>query len=160
MAIIQLKKQILVYANWQVLENAPKLLGHLSSTQARGKETFAFEYSEEWIQSGFSQMLDPDLQLYAGAFYPRDEKPNFGIFLDSSPDRWGRVLMQRRERAMAKIEDRGQHTLLESDFLLGVFDQHRMGALRFKIEEKGEFLNSNKEMAAPPWTSLRELEAV
>ncbi len=158
MAVIQLKKQILVYADWQGLDHAPKLLGHLSSTQAKGKETFSFEYSEEWIQSGFSQMLDPDLQLYSGAFYPRDEKPNFGVFLDSSPDRWGRVLMQRRERAMARIEERAQHTLLESDFLLGVFDQHRMGALRFKTEEAGEFLNSNKQMAAPPWASLRELE--
>lgn len=158
MAVIQLKKQILVYADWQGLDHAPKLLGHLSSTQAKGKETFSFEYSEEWIQSGFSQMLDPDLQLYSGAFYPRDEKPNFGAFLDSSPDRWGRVLMQRRERAMARIEERAQHTLLESDFLLGVFDQHRMGALRFKTEEAGEFLNSNKQMAAPPWASLRELE--
>ncbi len=158
MAVIQLKKQILVYADWHGPEHAPKLLGHLSSTQAKGKETFAFEYSEEWIQSGFSQMLDPNLQLYSGAFYPRDEKSNFGIFLDSSPDRWGRVLMQRRERVMAKIEDRAQQILLESDFLLGVFDQHRMGALRFKTEEAGEFLNINKQMAAPPWTSLRELE--
>lgn len=106
MAVSQIKKQILVYADWHGLEHIPKLLGHLSSTQAKGRETFSFEYSEEWIKSGFSQMLDPDLQLYSGAFYPRDEKPNFGIFLDSSPDRWGRVLMQRRERAIAKIEDR------------------------------------------------------
>jgi len=158
MAVIQQKKQVFVYAGWQGLENAPKLLGYLNSTQAKGKETFSFEYSEEWIQSGFSQTLDPDLQLYSGAFYPRDEKPNFGIFLDSSPDRWGRVLMQRRERAMAKLEDRDQHTLMESDFLLGVFDQHRMGGLRFKTAQEAEFLNSNKEMAAPPWTSLRELE--
>ncbi len=158
MAIIQSKKQILVYADWQGLANAPNLLGYLNCTQARGKETFSFEYSEKWLQSGFSQILDPDLQLYPGSFYPRDEKPNFGIFLDSSPDRWGRVLMQRRERAAAKLESRAQHTLLESDFLLGVFDQYRMGALRFKTEEEGEFMNDNKEMAAPPWTSLRELE--
>ena len=158
MAVIQLKKQILVYANWQEIGNAPVLLGYLNSTQAKGRETFSFEYSEEWIQSGFLQTLDPDLQLYSGAFYPRDDKPNFGIFLDSSPDRWGRVLMQRRERAIAKLEERSPHSLLESDFLLGVFDQHRMGALRFKIDAEGEFLNNNKQMAAPPWASLRELE--
>lgn len=158
MAVIQLKKQILVYADWQGLEHAPKLLGRLNATQAKGKETFSFEYSAEWIQAGFSQMLDPDLQLYSGAFYPKDEKPNFGIFLDSSPDRWGRVLMQKRERAMAKIEERAPRTMLESDFLLGVFDRHRMGALRFKTEESGEFLDGNRQMAAPPWTSLRELE--
>jgi len=158
MAVIQQKKQILVYADWQGLKDAPKLMGQLNATQAKGKETFSFEYSSEWLESGFSQTLDPDLQLYTGAFYPRDDKSNFGIFLDSSPDRWGRVLMQRRERAIAKAEERTSKTLLESDYLLGVFDQHRMGALRFKTEENGDFLNSNAAMAAPPWTSLRELE--
>lgn len=158
MAVIQQKKQILVYADWQGLKDAPKLMGQLNATQAKGKETFSFEYSAEWLASGFSQMLDPDLQLYTGAFYPRDDKSNFGIFLDSSPDRWGRVLMQRRERAIAKAEERTSKTLLESDYLLGVFDQHRMGALRFKTEENGDFFNSNAAMAAPPWTSLRELE--
>ena len=158
MAITQSKKQLLVYADWRGLANAPSLLGYLHCTQARGKENYSFEYSEKWLKSDFSQVLDPDLQLYPGAFYPRDDKPNFGIFLDSSPDRWGRVLMQRREGARAKLESRPQHTLLESDFLLGVFDQYRMGALRFKWEEEGEFMNDNKEMAAPPWTSLRQLQ--
>ncbi len=158
MATIQLKKQILVYADWVGLTASPKFLGTLSSTQAKGKETFSFEYTPGWLKSGFSQMLDPDLQLYSGAFYPRDEKPNFGLFLDSSPDRWGKVLMQRRETALAKIEKRSPGKLLESDFLLGVFDNHRMGALRFKTEDVGDFLNNHKEMAAPPWTSLRELE--
>lgn len=158
MAVIQVKKQILVYADWQELNNGPAQLGNLSCTQARGQETFTFEYAAEWIKCGFSQLLDPDLELYSGAFYPRDDKPNFGLFLDSSPDRWGRVLMQRREAAMAKIEDRPPKKLLESDYLLGVFDHHRMGALRFKTAEEGEFLNDNKNMAAPPFTSLRELE--
>lgn len=158
MAVLQVKKEISVYADWIDLKNGPELLGLLSSTRSRGKETFSFEYSKEWIQSGFSQMLDPDLQLYSGAFYPREEKPNFGIFLDSSPDRWGKVLMQRREAVMAKIENRPLTTLSESDFLLGVFDQHRMGALRFKMGGNDVFLNDNQQMAAPPFTSLRELE--
>lgn len=158
MAVIQVKKEISVYADWVNLKNGPELLGLLSSVRSRGKETFSFEYSKEWLQSGFSQMLDPDLQLYSGNFYPRDEKPNFGIFLDSSPDRWGKVLMQRREAAMARIENRPVSTLSESDFLLGVFDQHRMGALRFKTGEEDVFLNDNQTMATPPFTSLRELE--
>ena len=66
--------------------------------------------------------------------------------------------MQRREAALARIEKRPVDKLLESDFLLGVFDGHRMGALRFKTEAEGPFLNDNKEMATPPWTSLGELE--
>jgi serine/threonine-protein kinase HipA len=159
MAVTSTKKDIGVYADWVGLKNGPGLLGILSSSRSRGNETFSFEYAQQWIDSGFSQMLDPDLRLYStGAFYPRDEKPNFGMFLDSSPDRWGRILMRRREAALAKMEERPLKTLSESDFLLGVYDQHRMGALRFKLAGQDDFLNDNQAMAAPPFTSLRELE--
>jgi serine/threonine-protein kinase HipA len=157
MATANAKKEILVYAHWESLQE-PSLMGILSVSPAKGKESFSFAYADNWINSGFSQMIDPDLQLYSGSYYPRDDKPNFGVFLDSCPDRWGRVLMQRREAAIAKLEDRAVKKLLESDFLLGVYDEHRMGALRFKLEKDGSFLNDNKEMATPPWTSLRELE--
>ncbi|HEY2721579.1 MAG TPA: HipA domain-containing protein [Chitinophagaceae bacterium] len=151
------KKEIIVYAHWQGLAD-PAMMGTLTVTQGKGKEVFSFEYTADWLKSGFTQMLDPDLQLYSGAYYPRDEKVNFGVFMDSCPDRWGRVLMQRREAAMARMEGRAARELLESDYLLGVFDGHRMGALRFKTDEKGPFLNDNRKMASPPWTSLRELE--
>lgn len=151
------KKEILIYAHWQGLTD-PEKMGNLTVTQGKGKEIFSFEYTADWLKSGFTQMLDPDLQLYSGAFYPRDEKVNFGVFMDSCPDRWGRVLMQRREAAMARMEERATRELMESDYLLGVFDGHRMGALRFKADEEGPFLNDNKKMASPPWTSLRELE--
>jgi serine/threonine-protein kinase HipA len=157
MAAANSKKEIQVYAHWQRLQE-PLLMGMLSVSPVRGKESFSFEYADAWLKSGFSQMLDPDLQLYTGAYFPRDDKPNFGVFLDSCPDRWGRVLMQRREAAIAKQEQRAAKKLLESDFLLGVYDKHRMGALRFTLDNDGPFLNDNKEMAAPPWTSLRELE--
>jgi serine/threonine-protein kinase HipA len=157
MAAANTKKEIQVYAHWPGLQE-PSLMGMLSVSPAKGKESFSFEYADAWLKSGFSQMIDPDLQLYSGAYYPRDDKPNFGIFLDSCPDRWGRVLMQRREVAIAKLENRAAKKLLESDFLLGVYDEHRMGALRFKLDTDGPFLNDNKAMAAPPWTSLRELE--
>jgi serine/threonine-protein kinase HipA len=157
MAASNTKKIIQVYADWQGLKE-PSLMGVLSVTPSKGKETFSFEYSNAWLQSGFSQMIDPDLQLYSGAYYPRDDKPNFGVFLDSCPDRWGRVLMQRREAAIAKQEGKPPKKLLESDFLLGVYDGHRMGALRFKLTEDGSFLNDNKTMAVPPWTLIGELE--
>ena len=72
-------------------------------------------------------MLDPALQLYTGPQYLAEEKSNFGLFLDSAPDRWGRLLMRRREAALARQEDRRAEPLLDSDYLLGVFDGHRMG---------------------------------
>ncbi|MBC7889190.1 MAG: type II toxin-antitoxin system HipA family toxin [Ferruginibacter sp.] len=149
--------EIQVYAHWQGLDE-PVVMGMLIAVTGRGKEVFSFEYANEWLRTGFSQMIDPDMQFYSGAYYPRNEKENFGVFLDSCPDRWGRVLMQRREAAIARIEKRAPKKLVESDFLLGVFDRHRMGALRFKTAPQGPFLNDNKEMASPPWAMLRDLE--
>ena len=151
------QKKIMVYAHWKGMEN-PMMMGILQATPTRGKEVFSFEYTIEWLNSWMVQQIDPDLQLYSGPQYLEEPKSNFGLFLDSSPDRWGRVLMRRREAAIARTEGRKERTLLESDYLLGVFDQYRIGALRFKEKEDGPFLNDNKEMASPPWASLRELE--
>ncbi len=138
----------------------PLYMGELNSEFTRGKEVFSFNYSENWLKSSYSQVLDPELHFYSGSQYVSDEKMNFGVFLDSSPDRWGRLLMRRREAAIARAEGRNANTLRESDYLLGVFDGHRMGALRFKDKLDGPFLNDNKDFASPPWTSIRELEQI
>lgn len=151
------KKEIQVYAHWAGLKE-PSMMGTLVATPVRGKEVFSFEYSSEWLKSGFTHLIDPELQLYPGQYFPSGDKPNFGVFLDSCPDRWGRVLMERREAVLARKENRPEKKLLESDYLLGVFDSHRMGALRFKLQNSDHFLNDEKEMAVPPWSSLRELE--
>jgi serine/threonine-protein kinase HipA len=151
------QRSILVYADWVGLGH-PSLMGTLHSTQVRGKEVFSFEYADAWLQSDQAQVLDPDLQLFSGQQYLSEGKNNFGVFLDSSPDRWGRVLMERREAVLARTEARRAKTLFETDYLLGVYDGHRMGAIRFKETESGPFLNDIKDMATPPWTSLRELE--
>ncbi|MCH8549804.1 MAG: HipA domain-containing protein [Balneolaceae bacterium] len=102
--------------------------------------------------------IDPNLKLYKGTQYLSEEERNFGIFLDSSPDRWGRVLMDRREAIKARLEDRPPQRLMESDYLLGVYDESRMGALRFKKDKDGPFLDDDPTHPTPPMTSLRELE--
>ncbi len=152
----QRERNILVYADW-LNKAQPALMGNLSAIQIRGKEVFAFEYNKDWLKSNYIQ-LDPDLQFFSGRQFLNDSKSNFGIFMDSSPDRWGRLLMRRREAMLARKEQRKENLLFETDYLLGVYDEHRMGALRFKIEDTGVFLNDNRAMAAPPFTSLRELE--
>jgi len=153
------KRSISVYAHWVGMEN-PALMGTLYSDRLKGKELFSFEYNDEWLQNGPAQLLDPSLQLYSGLHYLNEDQSNFGIFLDSSPDRWGRILMRRREAALARTDDRAEKKLFETDYLLGDYDGHRMGALRFKLEEDGPFLNDNKNMASPPWASLKELEQI
>ncbi len=152
-------RKIYVYAHWAGMRE-PLPMGELRAELIRGKEIFSFNYYNEWLKTNTSQNLDPQLYLFSGAQYATDEKPNFGVFLDSSPDRWGRMLMKRREAALARSENRPEITLRESDYLLGVFDGHRMGALRFKEDPAGPFLNNNEDFAAPPWTSLKELEQI
>ena len=123
-----LEKTIYVYADW--MDSAPVLIGSLFVSSGRGRELFSFEYNDEWLRSNVRGFLfDPDLRLYKGCQYALD-KPLFGVFLDSCPDRWGRLLMKRREALLAKAENRKPRMLSESDYLLGVHDETRMGALR------------------------------
>lgn len=123
----------------------------------RGKEFYSFEYQQSWLENGY-MMLDPDLHLYKGRQYINDDKNIFGVFADSCPDRWGRRLMNRREELRAKAAGEKPLKLSASDYLLGVYDEARMGGLRFKTDLDGDFLSFDKEYATPPWTSLRELE--
>jgi serine/threonine-protein kinase HipA len=153
-------RAVFVYADWIGFKE-PILMGILKAELLRGKEVFSFEYDTNWLAVNRPNLMDPDLQLYAGKQYLNDpKKNNFGVFLDSSPDRWGRILMRRREAALSRIEKRPERNLFETDYLLGVYDGHRMGGLRFKLKENEAFLNDNKEMASPPWASIRELEQI
>jgi len=149
-------REIYVFADWEEFEK-PMLVGTLRSDIVKGKEHFSFAYDDAWLQSKFAQQIDPDLHLYAGNQFSQGEQ-NFRVFLDSCPDRWGRLLMKRREAVLARREGRKPKVLNESDYLLGVHDRYRMGALRFKLDMDGDFLDNNEQLAAPPITSLREIE--
>ncbi|HKL21699.1 MAG TPA: type II toxin-antitoxin system HipA family toxin [Tichowtungia sp.] len=121
----------------------------------RGKEVLSFEYNQEWLKKGQPILLDPKLHFAPGPQYSQNA---FGLFLDSAPDRWGRVLIQRREAQRAKIENRTPRVLFDSDYLLAVHDTCRMGALRFKTDPNGPFQNDDHQLTTPPLHALRELE--
>lgn len=128
-------------------------------TLTHDKGQVRFKYDKEWLEHSLSFALDPHLTLDAAPFFPNPTTGNFGIFLDSSPDRWGQTLMQRREVIEARDEGRKPQTLYAWDYLIGVQDLTRQGALRFKLEGKAPFLADNA-LSAPPVTRLGELEAV
>lgn len=136
----------------------PDLMGTLHCQRTGKGELFSFKYEKTWLSQAEAFAFDPDLSLSEGHQYPSADRSNFGIFTDSSPDRWGRVLMQRRENARARQEQQRPRTLTEWDFLLDVHDETRLGALRFKLPG-GAYLDSDTRFAAPPLTSLRELQA-
>ena len=151
-------KTIYIYECWS--SDQPLLMGCLFVDILRGKESCSFEYDEKWLKTHPGQFfLDPDLQLYRGRQYAPMDKALFGIFADSCPDRWGRMLMRRREAILADKAGRKPRQLTETDYLLGVYDECRMGALRFSLQAGGPFLSCDSDMATPPWVALRELEA-
>lgn len=149
------KTDIQVYADWIDL-GGPQLLGMLSAQQAKGRNAFSFEYHKEWLEKNYAFKLDPDLYAYTGPQYPVD-KENFGVFSDAMPDTWGRKLMQRRA-ALLRMENEPKRSLNEIDYLLGVHDVTRMGALRFKLDQDGPFLDNDNHQPTPPWASIRELQ--
>ena len=117
----------------------------------------AFEYDQTWLAAN-PFILDPRLALYSGPQHPAGDTRLFGVFLDSSPDRWGRTLMNRREAMNAAQADRPVRTLFEMDYLLGVNDVTRQGALRFKREE-GPFLDDDP-LPTPSVDQLAALEEI
>jgi serine/threonine-protein kinase HipA len=137
----------------------PVEMGTLRRQGTRSGDVFSFEYEIPWLKRSDVFAFDPDLVPVAGPQYPPTGRPSFGIFLDSSPDRWGRVLMQRRENVHARREGRRARSLTEWDFLLGVHDETRLGALRFRSPSGGSFIESDELLAAPPIAALRELQA-
>lgn len=147
-------KKIYVYDSFSDKE---ALLGTLYVNNVRGSESFSFEFDYDWLKNNeCSAMLDPEISFILGRQY--SDKKMFGIFEDACPDRWGRLLIQKRENLLAKAQNRKPKKLVESDYLLGVDDYTRMGGLRFKLEINGPFVSDDKDNSVPPWTSLRSLE--
>jgi len=128
-------------------------------TLSHDRGTLRFAYDPAWLQNPQAFALDPDLSLGEGSYFPNAEAGNFRVFDDSAPDRWGQTLMKRREVLAAKDEDRRPRTLYAWDFLLGVEDVSRQGALRYRRPGEEAFL-AHETLTVPPAASLRELEIV
>lgn len=144
-----------VCAGW--LDNAP-VIGKCLINRTRGSETVAFQYEKEWLIQHAGLCLDPLLLKDSGRQYPPNGRSTFGFLSDIAPDRWGRRLMERRERIDAKAEGRSVRKLMESDYLLGVHDGGRTGGIRFKDPLTGQYLSDRQELAAPPIAQIRALQ--
>lgn len=147
-------KRLEVWLDVDFLPNMARI-GFLSNDRGNVR----FNYDADWLKHPSSFNIDPSLSLDGHVFHPDPQIGNFGIFMDSSPDRWGQTLMKRREALEAKDQGRKPKTLYAWDFLIGVQDLTRQGALRFKHEDGQVFL-SDSALPAPPVTSLSELASV
>lgn len=137
------------------LEGTPHLAGRLWARSRRGRESATFEYDATWLANPFRFALEPALTLGTGPHHTAAGRLIFGAIGDSAPDRWGRVLIQREERRRAREEKRTPRTLLEVDYLIGVGDIARQGALRFAEDEGGPFLATGEQI--PPLLQLAAL---
>ncbi|MEK6719409.1 MAG: type II toxin-antitoxin system HipA family toxin [Chloroflexota bacterium] len=117
----------------------------------------AFAYARSWLDSRDPFALEPRLPLIEGRQYaPGGGLPP--ILADTAPDLWGQLLLERREAESADREGRRARRLSGWEFLVGVSDESRMGALRLRRGVEGPFID-DADPAIPPMTGLRALEA-
>jgi serine/threonine-protein kinase HipA len=126
----------------------------------RAGEVISFEYDHGYLAQPWCLAIDPELPLHAGRQYPTSERELFGVFRDTAPDRWGRVLLERRAALEAKQQGRRRRRLSEWDFLIGVSDRTRLGALRLRQTEPPRAYVDDHEHSVPPFARLRELEGI
>lgn len=149
-------KRITVYADFDFLAS-PQEIGVLGYEQVRGNDHFVFEYSRDWLKQYGGIVLSGDLMNVPSLQHPRAESSVFGFVKDSFPDRWGRLLLDRRERIMAQSENRPVRMLNNYDYLVGIEDFTRMGGIRYKSDESGDFINTSDKYLVPPIENLRAL---
>lgn len=151
-----MNRQVLVYVEL----NGVSLLAGKLWTRARGnRQSATFEYAPEWLAHPERFALEPALTIGPGPHHTPSASALFGALSDSAPDRWGRVLMRRAERRLGTVDGHSPRTLLEIDYLLGVHDVSRLGALRFAEQEGGPFLAESSEANIPPFLALPRLLA-
>ena len=149
-------KRITVYADFDFL-SAPQEIGTLGYEHVRGKDHFVFEYARQWLKQYGGILLSGDLMNVPSLQHPRGNDHVFGFVKDSFPDRWGRLLLDRRERLTAQSEGRPTRMLTNYDYLIGIEDFTRMGGIRYKEEDSDDYIRSSSEYLVPPIESLRAL---
>lgn len=127
--------------------DTPRLVGLLRpSFQGRALASSSFQYDVSYLASGYA--LSPDLPLQPGRIWAPEHSTLFGAFTDASPDEWGqRIILAARARA-ARSGGRRPNAIGEFDYLLGVSDLTRMGALRFREPGSSVFQLRRGEAAA------------
>ena len=149
-------KRITVYADFDFL-TSPEEIGTLGYEHIRGKDHFVFEYSRQWLKQHGGILLSGDLLNVPSLQHPRSNDNVFGFVKDSFPDRWGRLLLDRRERLTAQQEGRPKRMLTNYDYLIGIEDFTRMGGIRYKEEDGDDYINASAKYLVPPIESLRAL---
>ena len=130
-------------------------IGNLYVDETRGKEEFSFSFTNDFLLKKDPSMIDPELFTFNGRQYASNGV--FGFVNDMIPDRFGRLLIERREMDISNEMNVALKKLNTSDYLVKVNDLARMGGLRIKESLDGDFVNNEKN-AIPPYIYLRDIE--
>ncbi|MBR4778798.1 MAG: type II toxin-antitoxin system HipA family toxin [Bacteroidaceae bacterium] len=149
-------RTLLIYADFDWLDE-PLLVGELGYESLRGSDSYSFTFDNDWLRQYASLFLSADINTYPGPQYTQPDRDIFGCFSDVLPDRWGRLLLNRREQILATEENRPVRKLSSFDYLVGIDDFSRMGGFRFKTSPDGAFINSEKSLRIPPLAEIRAL---
>ena len=149
-------QKLYVFADFEWLKK-PLPIGELSYESIRGQDSYAFKYDNEWLRKQGGLNLSNDINNYPGQQYTQPGRDIFGCFSDALPDRWGRMLLNRREQILAAEEKRPVRRLSSWDYLTGIDDFSRMGGFRFKQSPDGDYINSTQQLRIPPLTDIHSL---
>ncbi len=149
-------QSLFIYADFDWFDT-PLLVGELGYESLRGSDSYSFKYDNEWLRRYGNLFLSADINNYPGMQYTKSDRDIFGCFSDALPDRWGRLLLNRREQILASEEKRPIRKLSSFDYLIGIDDFSRMGGFRFKENRDGNFINCEQTLRIPPLTDIRSL---
>jgi serine/threonine-protein kinase HipA len=141
------------------IDGVVRSVGRLWVSSTRDAQHAAFEFDDSWVADPIHYALGPALPAGPGQFHTAEGRTMFGALGDSAPDRWGRKLIARSEARRARDKSSTPRTLREIDFLLGVSDVVRQGAIRFAAVEGGPFIAELDGSAIPPLVELGALLA-
>ncbi|MEP6650168.1 MAG: type II toxin-antitoxin system HipA family toxin [Lapillicoccus sp.] len=113
-------------------------VGTAHFTRRRNALSTTFRYTPQYLAHRGAYPVDPSFGLYAGAHQSTGLPPAFS---DCAPDRWGRNLIIKKAQAVSAREGVPLPTMSDVDFLVGVSDLTRQGALRFQSLGGGQFLD-------------------
>ncbi len=143
------------------LGKAEKPLGRLIFIKDGPREFSQFAYSEDWLADNQFFDVSPDLSRQSGYQLRKPPTKNDTCFFlalaDTEPDAWGRRVVSRAH-AKARAKDSPLAALTEADYVAGVDDISRVGALRLR-DENGHYLRSvgQGERPAPPFLELEKI---
>lgn len=139
-----------IYAALDFLPQEIKI-STLEYERIKGSASYRFSYEKTFLNAFSRVNISADLGRFLGIQATTEEL--FSFLGDVLPDRWGRALIDKKEKLEAKESGRIPRQFDDFGYLIRIDDFSRMGALRFKYNGKYIGLDNGK-LNVPPITEM------